>query len=112
MQVYLSVINVTSPPTVFIRTGDSICSQLVVQSALRSIASQQEGHSMTDYEAVGLAEGFIEAENEGQIIEAWQHLIDTGLAWRLQGWFGRMAEELIQRGVCHKQEAHCELSPL
>ena len=55
---------------------------------------------MDDYTATGLAEGFIEADNEEQVIEAWQHLIDTGLAWRLQGWFGRTAQQLIENGVC------------
>ena len=38
---------------------------------------------MNDYEATGLAEGFIEAESEEQIIEAWQHLHDTRLAYNL-----------------------------
>ncbi len=51
------------------------------------------------YTAVGLAEGFIEAESEDQIIEAWQHLHDTGLAYRLQGWFGRRARDLIDAGI-------------
>lgn len=53
------------------------------------------------YTAVGLAEGFIEAENEEQVVEAWQHLIDTGVVWTLQGWFGRRARDLINIGVCH-----------
>jgi hypothetical protein len=55
---------------------------------------------MDSYTATGLAEGFIEAESEEQVIEAWQTLIDTGLAWQLQGWFGRQASELIEEGVC------------
>jgi hypothetical protein len=55
---------------------------------------------MNSYKAVGIAEGFIEAENEEQVIEAWQTLIDTGLVWRLQGWFGRTASQLIDSGVC------------
>jgi len=56
---------------------------------------------MDNYTATGLAEGFIEAESEDQVIEAWQHLIDTGLCWQLQGWFGRTARDLIESGVCH-----------
>lgn len=55
---------------------------------------------MDNYTATGIAEGFIEAESEEQVIEAWQHLIDTGLAWRLQGFFGRTARHLIETGVC------------
>jgi hypothetical protein len=54
---------------------------------------------MYNFTATGLAEGFIEAESEEQVIEAWQHLVDTGLAWRLQGWFGRTAQHLINEGV-------------
>ena len=52
------------------------------------------------FTATGLAEGFIEAESEEQVIEAWQHLIDTGFVWQLQGWFGRTANALIEDGVC------------
>ena len=55
---------------------------------------------MDTYTAVGLAEGFIEAESQEQVIEAWQYLIDTGLAWQLQGWFGRTAAHLISEGIC------------
>ncbi len=55
---------------------------------------------MDDYEAVGIAEGFVDCDDEERIIEAWQHLIDTGLAWTLQGAFGRMAKSLIDAGVC------------
>ena len=55
---------------------------------------------MDNYTAVGIAEGFEEAESEEQVIEAWQHLIDTGLCWQLQGFFGRTAQSLIDAGVC------------
>tara|TARA_R110002096_G_C14558592_1_gene719754 strand:- start:597 stop:776 length:180 start_codon:yes stop_codon:yes gene_type:complete len=55
---------------------------------------------MSDYLAIGIAEGFEEAENNEQFIEAWQHLIDTGLCWKLQGWFGRAATSLIENGHC------------
>jgi len=52
------------------------------------------------YEAVGIAEGFIECEDEEKVIEAWQHLINTGLAYELQGRFGRIANHLIEEGIC------------
>lgn len=55
---------------------------------------------MDTYTAVGIAEGFIESESEEQTIEAWQTLINTGLAWSLQGWFGRTARNLIDNGIC------------
>lgn len=54
---------------------------------------------MTPYKAVALAEGFEEAESEEQVIEAWQYLVDTGMVWQLQGWFGRTAQALIEQGV-------------
>ena len=56
---------------------------------------------MNTFDAVGIAEGFVEPESQEQAIEAWQFLIDTGLAWRLQGWFGRAADALIEQGVCN-----------
>jgi len=54
---------------------------------------------MDNYTAVGIAEGFIEAETEQEVIDAWQYLVDTGLAWSLQGWFGRTAKRLINDGI-------------
>ena len=59
---------------------------------------------MDSYTATGIAEGSIESSDEAEIIEAWQYLIDTGLAWRLQGWFGRTAQRLINAGVCAPAE--------
>ena len=38
---------------------------------------------MDAYTATGLAEGFIEADSEDQVIEAWQYLHDSGLAYSL-----------------------------
>ncbi len=55
--------------------------------------------ALDNFTATGLAEGFIEAESEDQVIEAWQHLHDTGLAYQLQGWFGRTAQSLLEQGV-------------
>ncbi len=55
---------------------------------------------MDQFEAIGIAEGFIECDDENKLNEAWQYLIDTGLCWQLQGWFGRTAMHLIEEGIC------------
>ncbi len=57
---------------------------------------------MNTFDAVGIAEGFIEADSEEQVLEAWQTLVDTGMAWQLQGWFGRTARHLIEEGYIHE----------
>ena len=58
---------------------------------------------MNDYLAIGIAEGFEEAESEEQVLKAWQYLVDTGLAYRLQGWFGRTAQTFIDQGLIRKK---------
>lgn len=55
--------------------------------------------TISDYTATGIAEGFIECNNDDKKIEAWQHLHDTGLAYTLQGWFGRTARNLLANGI-------------
>jgi len=55
--------------------------------------------TIDSFNAVGIAEGFIEADSEEQVLEAWQFLVDSGLAWKLQGFFGRTASSLIERGL-------------
>jgi hypothetical protein len=59
----------------------------------------KEGIMMDNYTAVGLAEGFIEAESEEQVIEAWQYLHDTKLGYQLQGFFGRTLNQLLNEGI-------------
>ncbi len=49
--------------------------------------------------AIQICEQLVMAEDDEEI-EAWQYLIDTGMAWQLQGWFGRTAKRLIDEGYC------------
>ena len=62
------------------------------------MSKTKEVREITFYDAVGRAEGFVEGTEE-QIIDAWQFLHDEGHAYRLQGWFGRTAQDLIVNGV-------------
>lgn len=54
--------------------------------------------TMSDIDAILVCEGVEEATEE-RIVESWQHLVDTGLVWNLQGWFGRTAVRLIEAGI-------------
>lgn len=58
---------------------------------------------MSPYRDCGLAEGFEEGSEE-EVVEAWQYLVDTGLAWSLQGWYGRTASNMIEAGIIHAKE--------
>ena len=53
---------------------------------------------MSNFDAIGIAEGFLECKSEEEWLEAWQHLVTTGIVWQLQGWFGRCAQQLIDEG--------------
>lgn len=62
---------------------------------------------MTSYPSVPI-EDIVAYENgemvTEQIIHLFQRLIDTGLAWKLQGHYGRMASALIDRGLCKRSD--------
>jgi len=55
---------------------------------------------MSTFDAIMIAEGVQQVETEEQYLEAWQMLIDTGMAYQLQGWFRRTANALIEEGHC------------
>ena len=57
---------------------------------------------LTDFDATMIVEGVQEVSSAEEYYAAVQYLIDTGLAWRLQGFFGRTAQACIDAGHCHR----------
>lgn len=56
---------------------------------------------MTDLDAIITIE-CDDSATEQDIIAAFQHLIDSGVVWRLQGSYGRAAQGLIEAGLCRR----------
>lgn len=63
---------------------------------------------MNTFDAIEIIEGLIEAD-EYEILDAWQYLIDTGVVWQLQGYYGRTAHRLIDEGLCSIPGADVEV---
>lgn len=61
---------------------------------------------MEAFHAIELVEGFGPSPgSEDELVEAWQYLHDSGLAYQLQGSYGRMAQSLLAAGVIVDREA-------
>ena len=57
---------------------------------------------MAVYDAVGKIIAYEQGELDGdeeEVVRLFQHLVDTGMAWQLQGHYGRTAERMINAGL-------------
>ena len=64
---------------------------------------------MSNVEAIMIAEGDHDVDEKTWVL-AWQHLIDTGLCWQLQGWYGRQAQRMIEDGKCNESRVQAKIS--
>tara|TARA_R100001510_G_scaffold57632_1_gene66544 strand:+ start:538 stop:714 length:177 start_codon:yes stop_codon:yes gene_type:complete len=53
---------------------------------------------MDSYKAICLCEGIEEPESTKELMSAWQYIYDNKLYLRLQGWYGRTLDRLIDAG--------------
>ncbi len=59
---------------------------------------------LNDFKACGYAEGFGEGyfATQDELLCAWQYILDTGLVNKLQGWYGRTVQSLIDQKLIRR----------
>ncbi len=58
-----------------------------------------------DYDEVSAIMAYEQGDLQDEaMIELFQHLVDSGLVWNLQGHYGRTATALIQMGLVQRPE--------
>ncbi len=51
-------------------------------------------------DALGIIDGIYGYESDDRFNDAFQVIIDNGMAWTLPGRYGRVAVNLIEAGIC------------
>lgn len=61
------------------------------------------GHSVTEaFDELGFIMSYEDGElSHDEVVSGMQQLINSGLAWSLQGHYGRLATALIEDGMCY-----------
>jgi hypothetical protein len=78
---------------------DHIIHDLVRLRAWLSTRRHRTRQPMTVLKAALIADGTEDPVSEEEYLAAWQHLVDTGVAWQLQGFVGRTARDLLEAGL-------------
>ncbi len=59
------------------------------------------------FDTIGFIIGYESGElDDESVIEGFQHLIDSGVVWHLQGSYQKTASQLIESGLCERKVIH------
>ena len=89
------------------RTTCPKCKREVLAESIKDeLCSSCQPLPKSDWDSLGFIMAYEDGEldSEEEMIEGFQKLIDCGLAFSLQGSYGRMAAQLIRTGAC--QDTH------
>ena len=56
---------------------------------------------MNLYNALGIVEGLVEADDENEVLEAWEFILRSGAYLTLPGRIGRQCAQLVEEGLIH-----------
>jgi hypothetical protein len=71
----------------------------------RDIAILNAGQAVVDNDIDAMIAWENGELDDEETVSLFQRLIDSGLAWKLQGAYGRMAARMIECGVCQLKSA-------